>query len=137
MSSKKKQVWFLVECWMFDEGFIPVGVWYLIEGQGLDFWFEEEIDRMVEMYDILGPYSRQLANKFAQLSIDGEVDIWDPKLLEDYRKTGGQRIDRVGPFEIEVNEVDLPALIEAARNGEAVPIRDFKRMFKKAEWKGG
>lgn len=92
----------LIESWLTDGGgFKPVGVWYQPQGGAVDFWFIPAFDRLVADKPQLGTYSQQLANHFAASG----TNLHNPALLEYWSEQGGQRIDRAGPYEIEVEEL--------------------------------
>lgn len=122
------RVWFLVESWLHSDGFRPVGVWYVSKELGFDIWFEPEYDRMVRDYEFLGPLSQQWANYFAHPDRH-YLDLHDPSILDYWAGTGGQRIDRAGPFELEVDEIKPVDLIEAVRTGEALHVPFAQHQF--------
>ena len=114
------QVRFLVESWLFDTGFRPVGVWYQTDEGGLEFWYYPEYDSQVADLEFTGPLSQQWANHFAAT----DLNLRDRGLLKYYCQQGGQRIDRSGPFEADVEKIDPPELIELVRQQQVTEVRD-------------
>jgi len=144
-------VLFLVECWLQDEHWEPVGVWYLEEGEeegeyrNLKLWFYSQYERMTEHIEGLGTYSQQLMRQVTEAAYNHmvfhlEVNVpslvntdwmdryWeecgmsDPCLLRGYSGKDGYGINRYGPFEIEMGRPDPLKLISAFLNKEAVPL---------------